>query len=177
MADYNSLFNFGQQLPLTLPYAQPNLNLPPGIDAPLQQPAGGFNFTQLLADPNMQQLLAGIGARIGGQGSVGEAIGVPTGQAIRAQQFQKAATKQQGQQQDLWQSILGAIQGGDTGKLFTEPGTPGLDSMTIDSKGINIKAPNVFGASGYGTDEPLEAGTEAKGGGRDFSPFFKPLLG
>jgi hypothetical protein len=161
------------------PFTQSSSNTLPGQLPIGNTSASGFDFAKLLADPNMQQLLAQIGAKIGGQGSVGEAIGTPTSQIIGQQQFQKAAGKQQSQQNDLWQSILGAIQGGDTGKLFTD-GTDmnGLNSLTIDSKGINLKGPNPFAAPSFGAEqESLESGTSKNGGGKDYSPFFRPLLG
>ena len=177
MVDYSLMGNTQQTLPGS--FTQSSINTLPGQLPIGNTSASGFDFAKLLADPNMQQLLAQIGAKIGGQGSVGEAIGTPTSQIIGQQQFQKAAGKQQSQQNDLWQSILGAIQGGDTGKLFTD-GTDmnGLNSLTIDSKGINLKGPNPFAAPSFGAEqESLESGTSKNGGGKDYSPFFRPLLG
>jgi len=179
MVDFSWLTGGQQALPGSLTQT-PNAVLPGTLPIG-DTSAGGFDFAKLLSDPNMQQLLAQIGAKIGGQGSVGEAIGTPTSQMIGQQQFQKAAGKQQSQQNDLWQSILGAIQGGDTGKLFTD-GTDmnGLNSLTIDSKGINLKGPNPFAAPSFGAEQgslESETGTTKTGGGKDYSPFFRPLLG
>ena len=149
--------------------------------------APGFSLTSLLADPNMQQLLAQMGSRIGGPGSAGEVIGVPTSQAIRSQQMAKAVEKQD---QSFMGQMIRALGGGNLADI---PVTPqgdrnGVDSLSVNDKGVTIKLAPLKMRDSYGSDKPLESQTKPAqsmqtpvqapvSGGQDLRPFFSSLLG
>lgn len=148
-------------------------------------------FLKLLSDPNVHQLMAQIGARAGGPGSAGEAIGVPTSNMIRAKQMGAATEKQD---QGFMNQMLSALGGGSLAQLpVTAQGDPsGIDSMTVNDKGLTIKMPRPGTQSAYGTNELPETQTggsklaqtstsapvsQPSMGGQDLLPFFRGLLG
>jgi hypothetical protein len=150
----------------------------PELNFPQQVPAQAG----LLQNPDFLQMLAGIGSRLGGPGSVGEAIGVPVGQSIRAQQM----AKEVGKQRSLMDDVLRALGGGHINNIPTSPvgDMQGIDSMTIDDKGMTIKMPRPGQASSYGTNKPLESEVRSSNsvvpssaGGQNMRPFFNSLLG
>lgn len=172
----------------------------PPTQPPPTQPPGGF--AAMLADPNIQQLMAQMGARIGA-GGVGEAIGVPTSQMIRSRQMAKATEKQQAGQEEFWERMRGVLGGGDLSKIpITTPSDlTGANSVFIDDKGMTLKMPRPGAKAPFGTQQPLEAEgiptptptpvapvaptaptapmervPAAQVGGRDMRPFWKAQL-
>lgn len=148
-------------------------------------------FLKLLADPNVQQMMAQMGARIGGPGSAGEAIGVPASNMLRAKQMAEATEKQD---QGFMNQMLHTLGGGNLAQLpVTAQGDPsGIDSMTVNDKGVTIKMPRPGASSAYGSNELPETQTsgsklaqtstsapvsQSSVGGQDLLPFFKGLLG
>ena len=148
-------------------------------------------FLKLLGDPNMQQMMMQMGARIGGPGSAGEAIGVPASNMLRAKQMAEATEKQD---QGFMSQMLNALGGGDLSKLpVTAQGDPsGIDSITVNDKGVIVKMPRPGTSSAYGSNELPETQTggsklaqtstsapvsQPSVGGQDLLPFFRGLLG
>ena len=101
---------------------------------------GGGGIVSLLADPNIQSLMAGIGTNLDPEG-VGGAIGKPTQAMIQNQQMGKAMEKQD----QRWTSLIEAMAGGKVGSA----------SIKDDGKGgtsVSLKAPE-----GLGTlSEPMQ---------------------
>jgi len=81
----------------------------------------------MLANPNTQRFMAGLGTQIDPEG-VGGAIGVPTSKAIQRQQYQKATAKQQGKQDQLFE-LARRILSGTEG--FTPAGSRGFSKMSF----------------------------------------------
>jgi len=143
--------------------------------------ASGGGVGGFFSDPNNLRLLAGIGSRFGQGQSVGQALGDPTQELIRRQQFQTAVAGQQQREADFRQQLLDALRGGKL--LSPTEQNDGFDSATIDGDGnINLKMKNTPQAPAPSlTDKPLEA---VRGSGRttqafesgdrsfDLSPFF-----
>ena len=101
----------------------------------------GGGIAGLLADPNIQSLMAGVGANLDPEG-VGGAIGKPTQAMIQNKQMGKAMEKQDAR----WTALIDAMAGGKVGSA----------SIKTDPKGgtsVSLKAPE----SGLGTlSQPMQ---------------------
>lgn len=101
----------------------------------------GGGVAGLLADPNVQNLMAGIGASLDPEG-IGGAIGKPTQAMIQNKQMGKAMEKQDAR----WIALIEAMAGGKVGSA----------SIKTDPKGgtsVSLKAPE----SGLGTlNQPMQ---------------------
>ena len=96
---------------------------------------GGGGVSKLLEDPNIQNLMAGIGAGLDPNG-VGGAVGKATQGMIQNKQMGKAMEKQDAR----WTALIDAMAGGKVGSA----------SIKTDPKGgtsVSLKAPE----SGLGT--------------------------
>ena len=101
----------------------------------------GGGIAGLLADPNIQSLMAGVGANLDPDG-VGGAVGKPVQGMIQNQQMGKAMEKQD----QRWTALIDAMAGGKVGSA----------SIKTDPKGgtsVSLKAPE----SGLGTlSQPMQ---------------------
>lgn len=154
-------------------------------DVPIPEPlelSDGFRF-----DPNMINLMAGMGSMFSQGKPAGQAIGEPTANMNRAQQYQEAAARQQAEEKNLMRELINAIRGDYTAKMFGDKeDLSNLDSLTIDGNGITVKAPNPFRTQKFGGDKPLEGqnstpATTSKASApmasaKDYSPFLQALL-
>jgi len=136
------------QDPNFTPVAETGANLAP------QGGIGGF-----LSNPANLRLMAEMGSRFGA-GGAGEAIGVPTSQMIRSQQMGQAAEKQTTGQGAFMDKVLQALGGGDLSSLNVTPqgDMKGIDSLSLNDKGLTIKMPRPGGQSSFGTNKALEMG-------------------
>jgi hypothetical protein len=107
----------------------------------VQNPSGGGGVGELLADPNIQSLMAGIGAGLAPEG-VGGAVGKATQGMIQNKQMGKAMEKQDAR----WTALIEAMAGGKVGSA----------SIKTDPKGgtsVSLKAPE----NGLGTlSQPMQ---------------------
>ena len=105
------------------------------------QGTGGGGVAGLLADPNIQSLMAGVGANLDPDG-VGGAVGKPVQGMIQNKQMGKAMEKQDAR----WNALIEAMAGGKVGSA----------SIKTDPKGgtsVSLKAPE----SGLGTlSQPMQ---------------------
>lgn len=121
----------------------------------------------LLSDPDVLRSMAEAGTRIGGPGSVGEAIGVPTSNMIQRQAVASAVTKQQQDQKNFRDMLLGLA--GNKNFLGPKGDLATADEISFKGDGSGILK---FGArdpkQGEGavrpmTDQPLEAARKPTG--------------
>ena len=87
---------------------------------------GGGGVMGLLADPNFQSMLAGIGTNLDPEG-VGGAIGKPTQALIQNKQMGKAMEKQD----KRWQALIDAMADGKVGKATIKEDGKGGTTMTL----------------------------------------------
>ncbi len=87
-------------------------------------------FAALLADPNFQGLLAGVGARLDPKG-VGGALGGSTQQYLNQQALQRAAADKEKKQDKRHAELLAAF-GGNA----TPPGADGITSLAVSNNKI-----------------------------------------
>lgn len=101
----------------------------------------GGGIAGLLADPNIQSLMAGVGANLDPDG-VGGAVGKPVQGMIQNKQMGKAMEKQDAR----WNALIEAMAGGKVGSA----------SIKTDPKGgtsVSLKAPE----NGLGTlSQPMQ---------------------
>ena len=86
----------------------------------------GGGIAGLLADPNIQSLMAGVGANLDPEG-VGGAIGKPTQAMIQNKQMGKAMEKQDAR----WKAVIDAIGTGSVGKATIKEDGKGGTTMTL----------------------------------------------
>ena len=86
----------------------------------------GGGIAGLLADPNIQSLMAGVGANLVPEG-VGGAIGKPTQAMIQNKQMGKAMEKQDAR----WKAVIDAIGTGSVGKATIKEDGKGGTTMTL----------------------------------------------
>lgn len=86
----------------------------------------GGGVAGLLADPNVQNLMAGIGAGLDPEG-VGGAIGKPTQAMIQNKQMGKAMEKQDAR----WTALIEAMAGGKVGKATLKEDGKGGTTLTL----------------------------------------------
>lgn len=114
------------------------------------QAGGGFDWRAALGDPNVQRAAAQMGSAIGGEGSVGEAIGGAADSMIRGRAAQEAAAatgEQQSGQLDNWQSMLKQIFGNLKDGNPLEGVSDNMDdkypnAMKITPTGVTLELPN-----------------------------------
>lgn len=102
-------------------------------------------WTDVFQNPEFLSLLAGMGARMGGKGSMAEAIGAPTQQMIQAQAMRGALGEQEKASKE-WKEMLLKVLGG-----FTPTGEPGINTAKVSDKGLvlDIAGPTApIGAAG-----------------------------
>ena len=92
----------------------------------VQNPSGGGGVGGLLADPNIQSLMAGIGAGLAPEG-VGGAVGKATQGMIQNKQMGKAMEKQD----KRWQALIDAMAGGKVGKATLKEDPKGGTTITL----------------------------------------------
>ena len=128
-----------------------------GADVTGTQPQswwGGFKqgASDLFSNRDFLQLLAGMGARLGGEGSVAEAIGVPTQAMIQAQATREALEKQEEELKDYRKQILSLL------GAPNDKSQPGINTITESADGIKVDiAKPPVEAPG-----PTESGTRQK---------------
>ena len=120
---------------------------PSGATLDTTQPGG---FTKLLADPNFQSLLAGVGARLDPQG-VGGALGGATQAYLNQKSLQKTAAHTQGIQEKRHAELLAALARG-----HTPAGVEGRTSTTVSGDKIVEKGNR--GAIEYTETQPIASG-------------------
>ncbi len=153
-------------------------------------------FAKLLADPNFQYLLAGIGTRLDPQGA-GGAIGGSTQNYLSQQALQKTAARTQEQQNKRHSELLAAF-----ARTHTPEGVEGRTSTTIsgdkivekgnrgsteytETQPVSIAAPQEPGDYSTAipagtppvTSTPTVPTTLPKNEARNFYPFSRALLG
>lgn len=87
---------------------------------------GGGGIAGLLADPNIQSLMAGVGANLDPDG-VGGAVGKPVQGMIQNKQMGKAMEKQDAR----WTALIDAMAGGKVGKATIKEDGKGGTTMTL----------------------------------------------
>lgn len=119
-------------------------------------PTFSERLTGLLADPNFQNLLAGIGTKLDPEG-VGGALGTPTTALIKSLAAQKALGKSENKRDAYNKQLLDVLSG------MTPKGTPGLSSATVSPGGIklDIETGDVGGELGGGFIAPTSPRTTA----------------
>ncbi len=134
-------------------------------------------------DPNLLQLLAGIGGNISQGKNLGESIAGPGQQFGTNRALQQTIAKRSQQQAQLMQGIVDALSGGSPTGISDVVGPKTdlntADSVTITDDGISVKTPKKPDVAPQGggrlTDAPLEsfAGTSnvAAGAGGQLLPF------
>lgn len=129
----------------------------------------GFDLSKLLSDPNVQSIMAGIGARLDPEG-VGGALGTATQQFVQAQASQKALAGQEkgrmGQSSLLAASMMppgpekdALMKRGIEMLGLTPPGTPGLSGVKMGPKGqiiTEFDPPGTVGTAKEFSSQPLQ---------------------
>ena len=90
------------------------------------QGTGGGGVAGLLADPNIQSLMAGVGANLDPDG-VGGAVGKPVQGMIQNKQMGKAMEKQDAR----WNALIEAMAGGKVGKATLKEDPKGGTTVTL----------------------------------------------
>ena len=90
------------------------------------QGTGGGGIAGLLADPNIQSLMAGVGANLDPDG-VGGAVGKPVQSMIQNKQMGKAMEKQDAR----WKAVIDAIGTGSVGKATIKEDGKGGTTLTL----------------------------------------------
>ncbi len=122
---------------------------------------GGGGVAGLLADPNVQSMLAGIGTGLDPDG-VGAAIGKPTQAMIQNKQMGKAMEKQDAR----WKAVIDAIGTGSVGKATIKEDGKGGTTLTLG-------APE----GGLGTlNQPLQQQPQQDGFEQTFFNTFSGML-
>ena len=100
---------------------------------------GGFlnTLNNLFSNPNMQNMMAGVGRGIGGQGSVGDVLGGAAQNLVRAQQFQKGASTRDDERKKF-NLLIEKVLGGLTSDNVLDQGNL-IDSVLQDAKGTTVK--------------------------------------
>ena len=93
---------------------------------PTSPAGGGGGVSKLLEDPNIQNLMAGIGAGLDPDG-VGGAVGKATQGMIQNKQMGKAMEKQDAR----WKAVIDAIGTGSVGKATIKEDGKGGTTMTL----------------------------------------------
>jgi len=145
---------------------------------------GGFGESvgSLFQDRNFLNLLAGIGSRVGGPGSVGEAIGVPTQGMIQGKAMQEALAGSEASrksQMDQLIKILAGLSPGDmTPKeeagptaLKTSPGGYTLDiTSPIKEENVGTPTSTAFPAGASSRSQQVGQPFKAPGSPKAASP-------
>ena len=136
---------------------------------------GGFNASELFADPNFIRMLGETGAAISGPGTIGNAVGKGASSLVRRRQFQNAA----GKKNTLMEQITEALKEDPTGSslLGDKEDKKTLNSIKLTNKGIALEGPNSGETSAFGDirgQKDLESVTNNQRSerGTDLSDFF-----
>ena len=121
---------------------------------------GGGGWSDVFQNREFLSLLAGMGAKMGGPGSVGEAIGAPTQQMIQSRAMRETLGGQEKAGKE-WRDLLRSVLLG-----VTPAGEPGINTAKVSDKGVmlDIAGPTapIGGAAGA-------AGLSAGGHPYDFT--------
>lgn len=128
----------------------------------------GFNFQELLSDPNFIRMLGELGSGIGGKGSVGDILGTAGSTFARRKAVQGVGEQQLRKNRTLQERLLEAIQSGEL--LGPKDKDDTFDDVTIGGDGslkLNMRATPKTPTGFQGEQRPLESIT----GGQDLPDF------
>ena len=133
-------------------------------------PSEGFSLSKLLGNPNVINLMAGVGRGLAGPStpgytSIGDILGGATQDMVRATQFQKAAKgreKSRGLQQQVLEAFLEMLKR-NPGSILTDPSNP-LSKLTSDNAGKTTLTIDEGPDSGLATEKDKTLSRDAMPG-------------